>query len=385
MRGFFREYGITILSAVVLAILLAMCTPLGDTTKKAILSSIGLYQEKEETVKVTFSSGGGKFDTLSYQNSHLNDTDIYIAEDTIIITIKKGETISEEDIPKPTKDGYTLIDETKYYYDDDNNVLTSTTKISENITYTAKYKSSTTPSAFTGTGIKNGYFYVKDKRIGEFKVGTVFTWHNYKWRVLKIENNQALIISEYVLDNSFSANTYADGVAYTTTTQTCASQKVQNCYRGSNLETIMNSFYTSKLTNDSAIVSTRDVSVGVYRSEYMYSTGSFNPKVFSLSYEEIQTYLTSDQQRVAYNGANAMSYWLRSGERYEEVTCDDGKNEDGSCKTENKTVTYDNSQDCFVNPSGELGATTATTKLGVRPALWIDLSKMNEGNVILED
>lgn len=389
MRSFFREYALAILSAVVLMILIMMCTPVGDTTKRAILQAIGLYQESAETVKLTFYSGGGKFNTLDFQNSHLNDSDVYISEDTIIVTVEKGTLIEETDIPKPTKDGYSLIDENTYYFTDDNqSLVVGTTKATKDISYTAKYKSATSSEKWSGTGIKNGVFYVNNKYQSEFKVGTTFTWHNFKWRVLKIESNQVLILSENVLDSSYDAESFKNGVDYTSSTQTCAGQQVKNCYRGSALETAMTNFYSSSagMNKDSAIVNTRDVSVGVHGSEYMYSSGAYNPYVFSLSYEEIQKYLTSDQKRVAYNGSSAMSYWLRSGERIETETCVEGKNSDGvTCKNNNSTITYDDTQDCFVDFNGELKYTASSTKLGIRPAMWVNLKAINDGEFIFED
>lgn len=380
MRGFFREYGLTILSAVVLVVLITMCTPLGETTRIAILKTIGLYQEIPETVNVTFDAGGGRFDTLAYQNLHINDTDIYIAEDTIIIKIEKGTTLSEDDIPKPTKDGYELISETKYFYDDNDKALDLTAKISENTAYTAKYKSTNSEIAFNGTGIKNGYLYINNEAISDFKVGTVFTWHNYEWMVLKIESNQALVVSKGVLDSSFNDEIYNEGVAYTSSTTTLNGQTLNNYYKGSDLEKIMEEFYKNKLSNDIAIVNTRDISIGLHGNEYAYSSNSYNPYVFALSYEEAQKYLSSDQKRVAYNGASAMSYWLRSGERYEETICNSGKDEKGNCINNDKTTTYDNTQVCFVNPNGKLGATKYNTKLGIRPAFWLDLTKVKKAD-----
>ena len=359
MRAFFSEYGMTIVSCIVLIILIMICSPLGESTRMAIAQAIGIYQNQVETVEVSFVSAGGQYDTVKESEKHSSEKTWTVSGTVITYNAPLDKTIDEDDIPIPVKDGFTFTG----YFDEEGNKLETDTVIKKAKTYTAKYKSNNEQTEIDGTGLKNGDLYIDGERLGAFKAGTTFSWHNYEWLVLKVEGQEALIISKNVLDKNFSGDTYEDGFAWTNISQTKSGVQVYNCYKGSLLETEMNAFYESKMTKDTAITNTRNISIGVYGNEYYYSETINTPYVFSLSEEEIKKYLSSDEKRIAYNGSSAISYWLRTGLKVETVN--------------NGVTTRNDEQDYFITPTGEINTAIYSTKLGVRPAMWINLTKIS--------
>lgn len=385
MRSFFREYAMTIVSAVVLTVLLLMCTPIGDSTKVAILRVIGLYEDKIETVKLSFSPGGAEFDTDSYQALHDGDKGVYITRQLITIDVPKNESIKEDVIP--TIDETTKRQDVKYskgsvedsYKKDgteDEYLVPNSTRADSDTSYTLAWKSNgNSPATKTDSRIDNGQLYIKNNLIGEFKEGTVFKWQGYDWRVLKIEGNEALVISEKVLDSNFNADSWNDGIAFNTSGE-------KNNYNSSNVQQKVKEFEAKLTTN--AISKTRKITVGTKDSEYVFNEN--NDSVFLLSYQEVKKYFPTGSQRVGYNGVSPMIYWTRSGDRIKTADkCDpiieNGKEIDRICTGEK--INNDNAM--FVSYNGELISADASTKVGIRPALWLDVTKLSENEITIAE
>ena len=385
MRSFFREYAMTIVSAVVLTVLLLMCTPIGDSTKVAILRVIGLYEDKIETVKLSFSPGGAEFDTDSYQALHGGDKGVYITRQLITIDVPKNESIKGDVIP--TIDENTIRQDVKYskgsvedsYKKDgteDEYLVPNSTRADSDTSYTLAWKSNgNSPATKTDSRIDNGQLYIKNNLIGEFKEETVFKWQGYDWRVLKIEGNEALVISEKVLDSNFNADSWNDGIAFNTSGE-------KNNYNISNVQRKVNEF-KSKLTTN-AISNTRKITVGTKDSEYVFNEN--DDSVFLLSYQEIKKYFPTDNQRIGYNGVSPMIYWTRSGDRIKTADkCDpiieNGKEVDRICTGEK----INNNNAMFVSYNGELISADASTEVGIRPALWLDVTKLSENEITIAE
>lgn len=373
MRSFFREYAMTIVSAVVLTVLLLLCTPIGESTKIAILRVIGVYEEQVETVKISFSAGGGEFDTDAYQVEHMGEKGVYISRTLITIDVPKNEAIKESAIPEldasTPRDGFTPVKGTaKKSFKLDNSeeyLIPNSTMASEGASYTLVWKTTNTSTTRpTGSRVENGQLYLNNTVIGDFGVGTVFNWNGYDWRVLKLDGQEALVITEKVLDKNFKADTYEKGTVFKATGE-------KNNYNGSVVEKAVKDF--ADTLDQTAIIKNRNITIGTKESEYVFEEKQAS--VFLLSYQEIKQYFTTEKQRVAYNGVSAMSYWTRSGERIKL-----GQDKDPNTG-EYVSFTYDNSQAVFVSFDGVLNATDANTELGIRPALWLDITKLKTGDV----
>lgn len=384
MRSFFREYAMTIVSAVVLTVLLLMCTPIGDSTKIAILRVIGLYEDKIETVKLSFSPGGAEFDADKYQELHGGEKGVYITRQLITIDVPKNESIKEDVIP--TIDENTIRQDVKYSKDsvknsykkdgtEDEYLVPNSTRADSDTSYTLAWKSKGTSLQKSDSRIDNGQLYIKDKLVGEFKEGTVFSWQGYDWKVLKIEGNEALVISEKVLDSTFDANSWSNGVAFGTSGE-------KNNYNSSNVQQKVNEFKNKLTTN--AISNTRNITVGTKDSEYVFNEN--DDGVFLLSYQEVKKYFPTDNQRIGYNGVSPMIYWTRSGDRIKTADkCDpiieNGKEIDRICTGEK--INNDNAM--FVSYNGELISADASTEVGIRPALWLDVTKLSENEITIAE
>ena len=384
MRSFFREYAMTIVSAVVLTVLLLMCTPIGDSTKIAILRVIGLYEDKIETVKLSFSPGGAEFNTDEYQTLHGGDKGVYITRQLITIDVPKNESIKEDVIP--TIDENTIRQDVKYSKDsvkksykkdgtEDEYLVPNSTRADSDTSYTLAWKSKGTSLQKSDSRIDNSQLYVKNKLAGEFKEETVFSWQGYDWKVLKIEGNEALVISEKVLDSTFDANSWSNGVAFGTSGE-------KNNYNSSNVQQKVNEFKNKLTTN--AISNTRNITVGTKDSEYVFNEN--NDSVFLLSYQEVKKYFPTDNQRIGYNGVSPMIYWTRSGDRIKTADkCDpiieNGKEIDRICTGEK--INNDNAM--FVSYNGELISADASTEVGIRPALWLDVTKLSENEITIAE
>lgn len=85
MKSFLEEYGFTILAAIVVILIIAMCTPIGNLIKEQVLGVVNSFAAKTEgklaaidadaPVKVTLKqfNKAGKFDVVAASSSK-NDT-----------------------------------------------------------------------------------------------------------------------------------------------------------------------------------------------------------------------------------------------------------------------------------------------------------------------
>lgn len=207
-----------------------------------------------------------------------------------------------------------------------------------------------------GTTVASSYaITVKDPWGGIGKVpGETFTASGKEWTILKVDGNgNALVITKYLQGISQFNSTDAAG----------------NAYVSSTLRTTMNNFYNTLETSDTASKNSGErakiwITDLAQPSNFLNNTPAYNvagglsavdlgglKTCFPLSYQEANTYFSSDAARVAYQeGASSSAhYWLRSP---------------GS-------ASY-NAAD--VHSSGALYDTyTVRNALGVRPALWIKL------------
>lgn len=167
-----------------------------------------------------------------------------------------------------------------------------------------------------------------------------------KWTVLEIKDNMALLLSDNVLTNEV----YMDREVDTKIDWHMSSLNNRYAY------TYFSTFFFEKEQNV------------IYNDTYYSSNG-----VFILSEDEIRDYFKDSKERIAtniYDKSSPAAYWLRSdvyephgaemfkalvqGERHEKHMCADSIDENGYVYNEK----------------------LATDICGVRPAIWIDLSKL---------
>ena len=85
MKSFLEEYGFTILAAIVVILIIAMCTPIGNLIKQQVLNVVDSFAAKTEgklaaidadapvTVKLAQKDNAGKFNVTASSSSE-NDT-----------------------------------------------------------------------------------------------------------------------------------------------------------------------------------------------------------------------------------------------------------------------------------------------------------------------
>ena len=177
---------------------------------------------------------------------------------------------------------------------------------------------------------------------------------NIEWQVLAKENNKVLLISKYVLD-CHAYNTYSKDVTW----QSCS---LRTWLNGEFANTAFSSD-GMKSINVSTVVADKNPEYNTYPGN------NTNDKVFLLSIKEANQYFNSDESRkctatqyavaqiqnISFLNVGDLYWWLRSPRRYQ-----------------NRAT--------FVNTSGvvvEGGNVVEFNFGGVRPAIWIDLSKIN--------
>jgi hypothetical protein len=178
---------------------------------------------------------------------------------------------------------------------------------------------------------------------GEIRAGILFQMDGYLWRVLEVQDNKALIISEDILENKQyhtidTEITWAD----------CSLRSYLN-----------NDFYYS-LSADTQVRINETQLANNDNPDYGTSGGAnTTDKIFLLSIEEARTYLNDDVTRVALISSNPPSWWwLRSpGRKGNDVA---------------GVHNYD-SIDIRGNGSGVSGSGNIIGNGGVRPAMWINL------------
>ncbi|MCL1988208.1 MAG: DUF6273 domain-containing protein [Firmicutes bacterium] len=183
------------------------------------------------------------------------------------------------------------------------------------------------------------------------KIGDIITFSNYKWRILDVQNNQALLLSDLVLEKQAYNKKNTD-----ITWETCTLRKYLN-----------NDFY-NKLPYKSQIAK----KIIVNNNNPRWGTKGGNKTtdhIFLLSLEEIAQYLgnkyttmaklkmqgyvddSNNNKRVTKNTAGATSWWWLRSPGYS---------------------IYDAAR---VNNSGSIGIDRRNVSVvgGVRPALWLNI------------
>ena len=338
MKAFMEEYGFSILAVVIAIILIDMCTPVGKIVRNAASNVIGTFFNKEKvSYTVSLFTGNGKFDD---------------GKTVKVLIIDENQEIGE--LPIPVKEGYVFSGWWDDSYGGKEYIHNST--INEDTKLYAHWK--TGNHVNSGHGMYDEHLYINNVDMGVFKEKSEFKWKNYDWIVLNIENNTALIVSKDVLDKDYSKNIFNDGVKFNTPSNFVLinSKEISNCYKDSWLDAYMEGFYS--ILNDEAIVESA-ISIGLYNSEYAYTTSTVARHIFALSYSETKQYLESDSKRIAYNNDFSYSYWTRSGVNTSYA--------DGEINYEAYAVFSDGS---FINNEIE-------SRIGARPAMYIDLTKIN--------
>lgn len=343
MKSFMEEYGMAIIASVVILILIVMCTPIGKSVAREFFTTMQVFKEdKSNKCNVYFYSGEGRFVT---------------GESMLAVEMEKLSEVDLSTIPTPTLKNF--IFEGWYTSPNEGEKLEDRDVIKGEMKYYAHFKTNgNIQSDFGSTGMLNGILYINNVEVGEFKKGTTFEWKGYTWKVLDLSGNEALIISEKVLDRDFNTDSYARGTKFNsnTSTESMGGKTVTNYYYSSFLKSRMNDFYSQKLNRDVAIKSV-PITIGLYNNEGEYSVGSIKTDyVFALSYTETRKYMENNKSKIAYNGDLPMMYWTRSGQ-----------------DTDGAFAVYSD---------GTLVNANTTDECGIRPAMYLDLTKISGITII---
>ena len=134
--------------------------------------------------------------------------------------------------------------------------------------------------------------YYADKTVGE-----IVRFGSYNWRILAVEGNQKLIISEYIIEQQPYNAQYTDDVSW----ETCTLRKYLN---GEFLKK-----FTAEEQNWIAEKKIRNSNDSQYGTKGNRDTLD---KIFLLSVEELNEYFTHDSSRMSSYGNNNSWWWLRS-------------------------------------------------------------------------
>ena len=181
-------------------------------------------------------------------------------------------------------------------------------------------------------------FIAELERQGARRVGSFIQFGGYKWRVLDVQGDKALIITENVVERRPYDVKYIN-----MTWETC------------DLRRYLNSEFNAKFSKEeqSRIVETRIVNPNTPNG--MFGGNDTNDKIFLLSIEEAKKYFGSNSARIAKDASGrASEWWLRS------ISGPPG-------------ITANIKNDGRVNVSGEDGVFGAG--VGVRPALWLNVGQ----------
>ena len=175
-----------------------------------------------------------------------------------------------------------------------------------------------------------------------------------EWIILDIKDNSALLVSKYVLD-----------------CQQFNTEKTEISWETSSLRQWMNDTFVKTAFNESELsaILTKDIENGVTEQNPQWEamkTGSTQDQVFLLSYEEAKTYFPEDSVRktngteyaralgAKFLGMTTLGYtesdwWLRSPGAYKHDAA-------------------------FTSVLGDINTKQVIDKVGIRPAVWLDLS-----------
>ena len=166
------------------------------------------------------------------------------------------------------------------------------------------------------------------------KVGDIVSFARYEWRVLAIQEDRMLLITQDVIDLGLFHNT-RDDITWET----------------SNVRSRLSIIYgMAGMREREQIIEFANVNDG----NPQYGTPGGNTimdRVFLLSIAEIYQYFTDEEDRVAYYNGEPVSWWLR-------------------------TPGMVNGYTSFVLENGSIdmrGSVNHQTVLGVRPAMWVKL------------
>jgi hypothetical protein len=206
--------------------------------------------------------------------------------------------------------------------------------------------------------------------VADIKAGNgIVTFGDYTWKVLSVEGDKALLISEKIID----VRAYNDDVIYDITWETSSLRKYLN-------EELLKTFSTSD--QDQILTTHLD---NAYKGIWGLRSGNdTDDKIFLLSTEEAQKYLTTSSSRVAKLTPEAAEKLKSVFSLYNK-----SKNEDDEWLLETLD-TYDNAwwwnyrsigDDEYiavtVDYTGSIHTnnyTFASGHVGVRPALYINLN-----------
>ena len=370
MKSFIEEYGLSILATVIIMILIGMCTPFGNATKQMIENSIGLYRKEEDVHYIYFYAGEGTF-----------------SDGTNIMTVEAvpGDPIGQ--LPVVTSRKYEFGG--WYTSPSGGKLVTSETQIQSEARYYAlwnvdeEYK-----EEIPEDGYYNGKLYSDGIAVANFDVGTKFYWHDLTWKVLKITKNTALIISDKVLDKNFKEADFIDGVPWNSNTAYTKINEIDvlDYYADSYLNEVMEKFYTNSLAmnRDGSILATT-ITIGSLNDENGYTSTEVETRhVFSLSRSEVKEFLDSKEERAGLNGSVGKMWWTRTGRG---PYCNAPLQEDNSyaCETDdNGNVIYQADQAVAVLDNGDFINVSVNEKIGIRPAMYIDLAKLKNISLIEE-
>jgi len=191
--------------------------------------------------------------------------------------------------------------------------------------------------ASIGVGVFNGCTALTEMTVnGEMKIGGLLFFGVSVWRILDIEDDRALVLSEEVMLK-----------------QAYHSHNVPITWEFCDLRNYLNDrFYNDNFSTDEKIRIAETKIVNNDNSQYGTSGGSdTTDKIFILSIEEANQYFSGNKTRIAVDSAGTASwYWLRSPgyeTNYAAFVPNDG----------------------FINPYGNIIVNIGG---GVRPALWLN-------------
>ena len=213
-----------------------------------------------------------------------------------------------------------------------------------------------------------------------YSINTIY-WFKYepiKWNILKTENNKALILSDLILDSQDINYTTSDRSGATdyegnsTTETVCA-----NNYMYSHIRSWLNTtFYETAFTTlEKQIIEVTEVDNSASSTANIsnrYVCGNTSDKIFLLSYSEVTTYYSSDNERstsgsdyakcqglYVYPGNDKSTYWLRSPIDYAD---------------ENNNLEYkENTGLVYYDGISTYGNYANYVSEGIRMACWINL------------
>lgn len=248
MKSFLEEYGFAILAAIVVILLIAICTPLGNSVKSYIMDLVGSFA----------SVAGNKIDAVDGENS----VHIYYAENAVTgVVTSDSATDQFKYYVTYTSQGRLIKDEEHTNPSLSELVTTKTFGVSTNQTID---ENSDLYIIVEDLGTEEKFYSNTVKILNSVQLegattdipsyptvakGDTLTLGSYQYLVMNVEGNEALVVMKS------NKTTYA---------QFCSSS---NDYSTSNLKSLMDGYYTNSLTELGVAQDTivpKDITVGAY-------------------------------------------------------------------------------------------------------------------------